>query len=92
MSKTLGRRLWAIAERYIPPTSTGTTRELVSHETVCILNAGEQEARVEITIYFADRAPAGPYRFTIPPQRTPHLRPVISPIRSRSRRAPTFRA
>jgi hypothetical protein len=70
----IGARTWAIAEGYIPPGSTGTTHELISHETVCILNAGEQDAQVEITVYFADRAPAGPYRFTVEARRTRHLR------------------
>jgi hypothetical protein len=69
-----GRRLWAIAEGYIPPSSTGETRELTSHETVCILNAGKTPAHVEIMIYFADREPAGPYRFTVDAERTRHLR------------------
>lgn len=74
MPAAIGRRIWAIAEGYIPPASTGTTRELVSHETVCILNAGSEPAHVEITVYFADRAPVGPYRFTVDAQRTRHLR------------------
>jgi hypothetical protein len=29
---------------------------------------------VEITIYFKDRAPAGPYRVTVPAKRTLHVR------------------
>jgi hypothetical protein len=74
MPSAIGRRVWAIAEGYIPPASTGTTRELVSHETVCILNAGREPAHVEITVYFADRAPVGPYRFTVEAERTRHLR------------------
>jgi len=74
MAGAIGHRVWAIAEGYIPPASTGTTRELVSHETVCILNAGSEPAHVEITVYFADRAPVGPYRFTVDAQRTRHLR------------------
>jgi hypothetical protein len=74
MPSAIGRRVWAIAEGYIPSASTGTTRELVSHETVCILNAGRDPAHVEITVYFADRAPVGPYRFTVEAQRTRHLR------------------
>jgi hypothetical protein len=73
-SQPIGRRVWAIAEGYIPPASTGTTRELTSHETVCILNAASEPAHVEITVYFADRAPVGPYRFTVDAQRTKHLR------------------
>jgi hypothetical protein len=71
---TIGRRVWAVAEGYIPPASTGTTRELISHETICILNAGDGEAQVKVTIYFADRAPAGPYRFSVGARRTRHLR------------------
>ncbi len=73
-NSAVGRRRWAVAEGYIPPTSTGTTRELTGHETLCILNAGDTEAQVEITVYFADRAPAGPYRFSIGARRTRHLR------------------
>jgi hypothetical protein len=74
MTGAVGRRCWAIAEGYIPPASTGATRELTSHETLCILNAADQEARVEITVYFADRAPAGPYIFEVGARRTRHLR------------------
>lgn len=47
---------------------------MTSHETACILNTGERDARVEITIYFADRAPAGPYRVLVPARRTKHVR------------------
>jgi hypothetical protein len=74
MSQPIGRRVWAIAEGYIPSSSTGSTRELTSHETICILNAGDEEARVEVTLYFADRPPAGPYVFAVAGQRTRHLR------------------
>jgi hypothetical protein len=70
----VGRRVWAIAEGYIPPSSTGESRELTSHETACILNAGKQIAHVEIMIYFADRAPVGPYKIEVPPERTCHVR------------------
>jgi hypothetical protein len=74
MSKAIGRNTWAIAEGYIPPASTGKSRELTSHETVCILNASDVEAKVEITVYFADREPSGPYIFTVGARRTRHLR------------------
>jgi hypothetical protein len=72
--KALGVRRWAIPEGYIPAGSTGSGRELTSHETVCLLNAGDTEAHVEITIFFTDRAPAGPYRVVVPPRRTRHVR------------------
>ena len=70
----VGRRIWAIAEGYIPPSSTTDTRELTSHETACILNAGTTPAHIEIMIYFADRAPVGPYKIEVPPERTRHVR------------------
>lgn len=70
----LGHRRWAIADGYIPGRSHGPAPELESHEACCILNAGERDARVEITLYFEDREPVGPYRFTVPARRTRHLR------------------
>jgi hypothetical protein len=72
--QAIGRRRWAIAEGYIPSESAFSDRALISHETACILNAGDREARIEITIVFADRDPVGPYRVTVGPRRTLHLR------------------
>lgn len=72
--KPIGRKRWAIAEGYIPGRSTGSGRALESHETACLLNAGDAEAHVEITIFFADREPAAPHRVSIAPRRTLHLR------------------
>ena len=39
MSKIIGKRLWAIAEGYIPPDSPDKPRQFISHETACLLNA-----------------------------------------------------
>ncbi len=74
MPKAIGRRVWAIPEGYIPPESHGPAPEMTSHEAACILNTGDAEAHVEVIVYFADREPVGPYRFTVPPRRTLHLR------------------
>jgi hypothetical protein len=70
----IGARRWAIAEGYIPAGSHGPEPQMTSHETVCLLNAGPRDAHVEITIYFSDREPAGPYRVTVPARRTRHVR------------------
>jgi hypothetical protein len=69
-----GRTLWVIAEGYIPSGGTGPAPAMTSHETACILNAGDAAARVEITVYFADREPVGPYRVEVGPRRTSHVR------------------
>ena len=70
----IGRKRWAIAEGYLPAWSNGPEPQLASHETCCILNAGDTEANVAITVFFEDREPVGPYRVTVEPQRTRHLR------------------
>ena len=70
----IGKTRWAIAEGYIPEWSSGPEPEMLSHETLCILNASETEARVTITLYFSNRDPAGPYHFAVLPRRTRHLR------------------
>lgn len=70
----LGHRRWAIAEGWIPSQSAFAERTLESHETACVLNAGDAPAQLRITIFFEHREPAGPYLFTIPPRRTLHLR------------------
>jgi len=74
MKNPIGHKRWAIAEGYIPESSHGPEPEMTSHETACLLNASEQDAHVQITIYFADRDPVGPYRVTVPAKRTNHLR------------------
>ena len=74
MPEPIGRKRWAIAEGYIPGWSNGPEPELTSHETACILNIGDQDAQVAITVFFADREPAGPYRLTVPARRTQHIR------------------
>jgi hypothetical protein len=72
--ESIGRKRWAIPEGYIPSQSSYSDRTLISHETACILNAGDQDAHVAITIFFADREPVGPYRVTVAARRTLHLR------------------
>jgi hypothetical protein len=74
MTDVIGRRRWAIAEGYIPKESHGPAPSMTSHETACVLNASDQEAQIEITIFYADRDPVGPYRVSVPPRRTKHVR------------------
>ncbi|HTS76388.1 MAG TPA: sensory rhodopsin transducer [Bryobacteraceae bacterium] len=70
----IGRKQWAIAEGYIPPYGQGPSPQMISHEALCILNAGDAPAHVEITVYYENRAPIGPYRFTVEARRSRHLR------------------
>ncbi len=74
MGTALGKTTWVIPEGYIPGWSTGPEPEMTSHETACILNTGDQDAHVRITIYFSDRDPVGPYHLEVPARRTVHQR------------------
>jgi hypothetical protein len=74
VKQTIGQTVWAIAEGYIPGYSQGPEPEMLSHETACILNANDADSHIEITVFFKDRDPAGPYRVTVPARRTKHVR------------------
>lgn len=71
---SIGCKCWAIAEGWIPGWSHGPKPEMLSHETACILNTNDVDAHVEITIYYSDREPVGPYKITVPARRTAHQR------------------
>lgn len=70
----VGRTTWVIPEGHIPSRGTGPEPQMTSHETANILNAGDEDAHVEITLYFSDRDPVGPYVVEVPARRTRHLR------------------
>jgi hypothetical protein len=72
--RSIGRTTWVIAEGYIPGRSTGPEPQMLSHETACLLNTGDEDAHVRITAFFKDREPTGPYEVTVPARRTLHQR------------------
>ena len=69
----IGKTRWAIPEGYIPSGSISQYRALLSHETACILNAGDHEAKIKLTVFFANRDPVV-YAVTVAARRTLHLR------------------
>jgi hypothetical protein len=73
-NEPIGRTLWVVPEGYLPDWSSGPEPELASHGSLSVLNTGPDDAHIEITIYYSDRDPVGPYRRTVPAQRTQHLR------------------
>ncbi|HEX4142804.1 MAG TPA: sensory rhodopsin transducer [Pirellulales bacterium] len=74
VTDAIGKLRWAVAEGYIPGESHGPEPAMTSHETLCFLNAGKDEAHVTITLFFADRPPVGPYHLIVPARRTRHMR------------------
>ncbi|APX00090.1 hypothetical protein CHINAEXTREME_13465 [Halobiforma lacisalsi AJ5] len=69
-----GKHTWAIPEGYIPRESTGPEPELISHESLCVLNTTDEDATLEITVYFTGSDPIGPYETEVPANRTRHFR------------------
>lgn len=72
--RPVGQQRWAIAEGYIPGWSNGPEPQFTSHETACLLNTSDEDAHVEITVFFSEQEPVGPYRLTVPARRTRHVR------------------
>lgn len=71
----IGQRRWVIPEGFIPSRSMANAdRPLLSHEALCVLNAGDRDATVAVTLFFTDREPVGPYRLTVGARRTAHFR------------------
>jgi hypothetical protein len=70
----IGHKRWIIAEGWIPPTSHGPEPEMTSHETACVLNVSDEEAHLQIWIFYSDREPVGPYKISVPARRTKHIR------------------
>ncbi|MFG6108364.1 sensory rhodopsin transducer [Stenotrophomonas nematodicola] len=56
------------------PGATVRSQSCKATKTCCVLNTGPVDAQVTLTLYFEDREPQGPYRFTVPARRTCHKR------------------
>ncbi|WP_068504962.1 sensory rhodopsin transducer [Paenibacillus kribbensis] len=66
-----GSLFWVIPDGYIPPESRG---ELLSHESICVLNCGNRAAKLSIDIYFEDREPLEGLIEVVEGRRTRHIR------------------
>jgi hypothetical protein len=72
--KATGRTTWVFAGGRIPFRSTGREPENTSRDELCLLNSGFDEAHVEVTLFYSDRDPVGPYRFSVPARRVRRVR------------------
>lgn len=72
--KTIGRTSWAIAGGHIPLESNGHEPAFTSRDTLCLLNTTDEEAHVELTLFYSDREPVGPYKLTVAARRVRHVR------------------
>lgn len=66
-----GHRKWLIPDGYLPEKSNG---DFVSHEAVCVLNTGSEDAQIRLTFYFEDRDPMTEFVTVCGARRTHHIR------------------
>ncbi len=67
-----GHQTWFIPDCYWP--TDGTEGPYVSHESVCVLNTTDEDAQIDITLYFEDREPIAGYHAVCGARRTHHVR------------------
>ncbi len=71
-------KTWYIPDAYYPSSKNG---EYVSHEAICFLNVGKEDAEAAMTLYFEDRDKLEGFSVTVPAERTVHCR--MDKIRNR---------
>lgn len=74
MTTPLGATTWALPGGRIPFPSNGHEPEFTSFDQLCLLNTGDEPAQVELTIYYTDAEPVGPYPMEVPARRVRHVR------------------
>jgi hypothetical protein len=69
--QSYGSTVWFIPDGYYPEHSSGV---FPSHEAICVLNPGTENAEIEITLYFEDRPKMEGFHVACPAERTQHIR------------------
>ncbi|ROO62307.1 hypothetical protein EDC02_4283 [Micromonospora sp. Llam0] len=70
----IGARTWVVAGGRIPVDSSGDEPEFTSFDQLCLLNTDDSVAEVELTVYYADQEPVGPYQLRVWARRIRHIR------------------
>lgn len=63
---------WYVPDCYWPEVTT--PGHYVSHEAICVLNPGEEDAQIHLTLYFEDREPMQGFYAICGARRTHHIR------------------
>ena len=74
MLKTIGAKVWAIPGGHMPLRSSAAEPRDTSHDELCVLNAGHSDVQLQLTIYYEDHEPVGPYPLKVAAQRVRHVR------------------
>lgn len=66
-----GKCEWFIPDAFYPEVDNGS---YVSHEAVCVLNTGDEDAHLDFTLYFENKEPKTGFTAVCPARRTAHVR------------------
>ena len=69
--QAIGHTVWVMPGGRIPATSTGREPDSTSVDELCVLNAAQESAHLQLTIFYEDQDPVGPYPIVVPPRRVP---------------------
>ncbi|WMJ72308.1 sensory rhodopsin transducer [Cytophagaceae bacterium ABcell3] len=72
--EALGKNMWIVPGGHIPAKSNGHEPEMVSNDKMSVLNVSQEEADLNITIYYGDDAPLGPYNLKVEARRVRKVR------------------
>lgn len=72
--KKIGKLDWAFSGGRIPFDSTGEEPMFNSHDKIAVLNTSEEEAELEIFIFYENEAPAGTYEVKVKSKRLRKIR------------------
>ena len=70
--ETTGKKVWLVPDAYYPEQSV--EGPYISHEAICVLNIGEKDAEIEITLYFENAEPITGFTAVCSAARTNHIR------------------
>ena len=68
----IGKQEWLIPDMYYPEITA--SKNYVSHESICVLNVGDTDADIQITLYFESREPVTLRNALCAARRTHHIR------------------
>lgn len=72
--KKIGKTDWAFSAGRIPLDSKGKEPEFISHDKIAVLNTSEEEALLELFVFYEDEQPAGVFEVKIKPRRLRKIR------------------
>jgi hypothetical protein len=71
MNKNVGSKVWFIPDCFWNSRSNGFFE---SHESICVLNPGSEDADIKLTLYFEDRDKMDGFSSGCKAERTHHIR------------------